>query len=123
MNHSCNPCCYSPQVGDVACLQVKTSKICFLFLTKPTDEKKLKEFYLTVYPGGVLWKKISVLMPEVKSDSGFARMFLNWFLGVVLIYSFLLEIGSLVFGGYLNTVIYLAVAAVSLFVVLRNISE
>ncbi len=62
-------------------------------------------------------------MPEVKSDSGFARMFLNWFLEVVLVYSFLLEIGSLIFGNYLNTVIYLVVAAVSLFVVLRNISE
>jgi solute:Na+ symporter, SSS family len=93
------------------------------FLTKPTDEEKLKEFYRTVHPGGVLWKKISVLMPEVESDSGFARMFLNWFLGVVLVYTSLFGIGSLIFGNYLNTVIYLAVAAVCLFVVLKNISE
>lgn len=93
------------------------------FLTKPTDTEKLKEFYRTVHPGGVLWKKISVLLPEVKGDSGFARMFLNWFLGVILVYSSLFGIGSLIFGFYLNAFIYLAVAAVSLFVVLENISS
>ena len=93
------------------------------FLTKPTDEEKLKEFYRTVYPGGVLWKKISVLLPEVKGDSGFARMFLNWFLGVILVYTSLFGIGSLIFGFYINALIYLSVAAVCLFVVLKNISR
>ena len=93
------------------------------FLTKPTDEEKLKEFYRTVHPGGVLWKKISILLPEVKGDSGFARMFLNWFLGVILVYTSLFEIGSLIFGFYLNALMYLTVAAVCLFIVLKNISE
>jgi len=93
------------------------------FLTKPTSEAKLKEFYRTVHPGGVLWKKISDQMPEVKGDSGFARMFLNWFLGVVLVYTSLFGIGSIIFGFYMNGFIYLAVAALSLFIVLRNISK
>ncbi|MFA7228725.1 MAG: sodium:solute symporter family protein [Melioribacteraceae bacterium] len=92
------------------------------FLTKPTSETKLKEFYRTVHPGGVLWKKISLQMPDVKSDTGFARMFLNWFLGVVLVYSSLFGIGSLIFGFYINAFIYLVIAAVCSYIVVRNIS-
>ncbi len=39
-------------------------------LTKPEREEKLKSFYSRVHPGGVGWKKIADLMPEVKGDSG-----------------------------------------------------
>lgn len=91
------------------------------FVTKPADKNKLIEFYRTVHPGGVLWKKISSELPEVKSDSGFAKMFLNWFLGVVLVYSSLFGIGSLIFGDVTNTIIYFVLGAVCLFVVLKNI--
>ena len=91
------------------------------YLTKPTDEKRLVEFYRIVHPGGILWKKISDTLPEVKSDTGFAKMFLNWFLGVVLVYSSLFGIGSLILGNFMSALIYFVVGAVCLIIVLKNI--
>jgi Na+/proline symporter len=93
------------------------------FLTKPTDEKKLREFYKQVHPSGILWKKISSTMPDAKSDTGFARMFLNWFLGVVVVYTSLFGIGSLILGAYINALTYLVITAVCLTIILRSISD
>lgn len=91
------------------------------FLTKPTEEKVLLDFYKRVYPGGALWKKISDQLPEVKSDSNFGKMFLSWALGVVLVYTSLFGIGSMIFGFYLNALLYFVVAAVCLIVILKNL--
>ncbi|MBI1937860.1 MAG: Na+:solute symporter [Ignavibacteriales bacterium] len=91
------------------------------FLTKPTDQKVLLDFYKRVYPGGALWKKISDQLPEVKSDSNFGKMFLSWALGVVLVYSSLFGIGSMIFGLYLNALLYFVVAAICLIVILKNL--
>lgn len=91
------------------------------FLTKPTEEKVLLDFYKRVYPGGALWKKISDKLPEVKSDSNFGKMFLSWVLGVILVYTSLFGIGSTIFGFYLNALLYFFVAAVCLFVIIKNL--
>ncbi len=93
------------------------------FLTKPTDEKVLFSFYEKIHPGGVLWKKISSRLPNVKSDVGFFRMFLNWLFGVALVYSMLLGIGSLIFSDYTSAIICLIVAVISIFVIYKNLSE
>ncbi|HPO55788.1 MAG TPA: Na+:solute symporter [Ignavibacteriaceae bacterium] len=93
------------------------------FLTKPTDEKTLVDFYTRIYPGGVLWKKISDKLPNVKSDTGFFKMFVNWFFGVVLVYSLLFGIGYLIFGSYINAVIALIAASVSVVVIYRNLAS
>lgn len=93
------------------------------FLTKPTDEKTLMDFYTRIYPGGVLWKKISDKLPNVKSDTGFFKMFVNWFFGVVLVYSLLFGIGYLIFGSYINAVIALIAASVSVVVIYRNLAS
>ncbi len=74
------------------------------FLTKPVNDDKLKEFYKKVYPGGILWKKISDQLPEIKTNTAFAGMFLSWFMGVVLVYSSLFAIGSLLFMNYTETI-------------------
>jgi len=93
------------------------------FLTKPTDEKTLMDFYTRIYPGGVLWKKISDKLPNVKSDTGFFKMFVNWFFGVVLVYSLLFGIGYLIFGSYINAVIALIAASVSVVVIYGNLAS
>ena len=97
--------------------------IIITFLTKPTDEKTLFDFYRKIHPGGVLWKKISILLPEVKSDSGFGKLFVNWLCGVVLVYSLLFGIGYLIFGNYTNVIIALVTGAISIFVIVRNLSN
>ncbi len=92
------------------------------FITKPTDENVLVEFYRRVYPGGKLWKKISDKVPELKVNQiGFGKMFLNWFMGVVLVYSSLFGIGSLILGDYSKSLLYIFLTLVSLMVILINL--
>jgi solute:Na+ symporter, SSS family len=90
------------------------------FLTKPTDDKVLESFYRKIHPGGVLWKKIAVKHPDIKSDTGFLAMFANWFAGVILVYSMLFGIGSLIFGDYLYALFYLAAAVAGMIVIYYN---
>lgn len=92
------------------------------FLTKPTDEKTLIDFYKRVYPGGKLWKRISDKLPEIKSDASFLSMFFNWFLGVVLVYSALFGIGSLIFKNFLAATIYFLAVIIAIYFISRNLS-
>ena len=93
------------------------------FLTKPTDEKTLFAFYRKVHPGGIGWKMISDKLPDVKSDSGFGLMFLNWFLGVILIYASLFGIGKLLFGDYLLAATFILLAIISGAIIYRNLGK
>ncbi len=91
------------------------------FLTKPTDESVLIEFYKKIYPGGKLWEPIASKIPEVKSKSNFKFMFLNWLLGVILVYTMLFGIGSLILHEFLNSLIYFSFAMISLIWILVNL--
>ncbi|MHC1736803.1 MAG: sodium:solute symporter family protein [Ignavibacteriaceae bacterium] len=93
------------------------------FLTKPTDEKVLLDFYTKIHPGGVLWKKISDKLPGVKGDRGFLGMFINWLFGVVLVYSLLFGIGYIIFGNYAKGIFSIITAAVSTLVIYYNLSR
>ncbi len=72
------------------------------FLTKPVPLDHLKKFYRKTHPGGIGWKYIEKMMPDVKGDSGFGHIFLDWLLGVVLVYSFLFGLGDILFAQYLR---------------------
>jgi hypothetical protein len=93
------------------------------FLTKPTDEKVLIEFYKRVHPGGKLWEPISSKLPEIKDNSNFVVMFVNWILGVILVYTSLFGIGSLILAEYTNALIYFAIALISILIILKNLSD
>jgi len=93
------------------------------YLTRPTDNEVLFSFYRKIHPGGVLWKKVSSQLPDVKSDSGFFAMFVNWFMGVLLVYSMLFGSGSFIFGDMKTTLICLVIAVVAVFVIYKNLSE
>lgn len=93
------------------------------FLTKPTDENVLIDFYKKVYPGGKLWEPISSKLPEIKAKSSFRLMFLNWLLGVILVYSTLFGIGSLILAELTNALIYFLVAIFSLIIISKNLSD
>src|SRR5690606_3523805 len=77
------------------------------WFTKPTDENVLKSFYKKIHPGGVMWEKISSQMPEIESDSGFFKLFINWLIGVILVYSILFGTGKLILGDYPGFFVYL----------------
>ena len=68
------------------------------FLTKPVAEERLIEFYRRVHPGGIGWRKIGRLVPDVPGDSAFAWLFLDWVCGVLLVYGVLFGIGKVIFG-------------------------
>jgi Na+/proline symporter len=93
------------------------------YLTKPTEEKTLIEFYRKIHPGGILWKKISSELPNVESDKGFLRMFMNWIFGVVLVYSILFGTGSLIFGNITSTLIYIFTAIISIIIIYKNLQH
>ena len=70
-----------------------------------------------------MWAKISSQLPEVESDSGFLKMFINWLIGVILVYSILFGTGKLILGDYTWFVIYLVVASISVFIIYIDLSK
>ena len=91
------------------------------FATRPVEERKLVEFYRRTYPGGPGWKHVAALVPEVKGEAAFGRLFVNWGLGIVVVYSFLFGLGELLFGGWPATVLILLVGAVAAAIIWRNL--
>ena len=67
------------------------------FLTKPVAEECLIQFYRRVHPGGIGWRKVEKMVPDVPGDSGFAWLFLDWVCGVLLVYGVLFGIGKVIF--------------------------
>jgi len=93
------------------------------FITKPTEDSKLRSFYKKVHPGGAGWKKISDMMPEVTPDSGYRLLFVNWAAGIVLVYSWLFGIGKIIFGDFIPALILLAIGLLAAMVIKRNFSK
>ncbi len=93
------------------------------FITKPTDEITLIEFYKKVYPGGRLWKRISDKLPEAPRQQNFISMFINWIAGVVLVYSSLFAIGKVILGDYSNSIIYFILMIISVIIISYNLSR
>jgi SSS family solute:Na+ symporter len=93
------------------------------YITKPTTDAKLESFYTKVHPGGIGWKKISDKMPHVKSDSGYFLLFINWFAGIVLVYSFLFGVGKIIFGETLVGFVFLFVGISAAFIIKRNFDK
>ncbi len=93
------------------------------FITKPTNEERLLEFYRRVHPGGFGWKKIAAKLPEITPDSGYGILFLDWFLGVVLLFSFLFGIGKIILGDYLTGFIYIIAGFIAGAVILKHVGH
>jgi hypothetical protein len=93
------------------------------FLTKPTSEEVLISFYRKIHPGGVMWKRVAIKIPDVEGDTGFLRSFINWLFGVILVYSFLFGTGKLIFGEIGFFIMYLIIAIISIYVIYRNLSR
>ncbi len=80
------------------------------FLTKPEEEAKLKSFYTKIHPGGIGWRKIAKQLPEVKGDTGYGRLFVNWFSGSLMLMFALFGIGKIIFAEYLTGILFIALA-------------
>ncbi len=93
------------------------------YLTAPTDEETLKRFYRQVHPGGIGWKPIAALLPDVQGDTGYGSLIRAWVSGIVLIYSALFGVGNLILGDVLIGAAYLAVALVAAWFISRILSR
>ena len=93
------------------------------FLTKPEKEEKLFSFYRKVHPGGVGWTKISDKLPDVESDKGFGRLFVNWFAGSLMVMLFLFGTGKIIFAEYLTGFTFIIIALISGVVIMYNLSK
>ncbi|MDX1702275.1 MAG: sodium:proline symporter, partial [Melioribacteraceae bacterium] len=93
------------------------------FITRPVDENKLVDFYKRTYPGGIGWRRISQGVTAVKSEMNFGRATLNWVLGIILVYSFLFGLGSLLFGFHVNLLIYAVLFVITSLIIYRNLNS
>ena len=93
------------------------------FLTGSTEEKVIADFYKKIHPGGIGWKKFKQKYPEVVQDTGYGKLFINWFSGVVLIYSVLYSTGKIIFGDYLVGFIGLSIGLISAIIIYFNIKN
>ncbi|MBN1155391.1 Na+:solute symporter [candidate division KSB1 bacterium] len=87
------------------------------FITKPVPRDTLIKFYKKVHPGGIGWRNFTKEFPDIKSDTGFGRLFLDWFCGVVLVYASLFGIGKIIFAEYLSGFIYLIIGLIAALVI------
>lgn len=81
------------------------------FATRPVDDQHLVAFYRRVHPGGVGWKRVEALAPDVQGDQDHGTLLSSWIAGVVLIYGALFGVGSLILGDILRAGIFGAVVA------------
>lgn len=83
------------------------------FITKPSTDKKLDEFYRKVHPGGPGWKPVGKRNPDVIQDTGLIALFYDWMAGVALVYLVLFGIGYWIFERPGSALICLAGALVA----------
>ena len=93
------------------------------FLTKPSEEEKLISFYKKVHPGGIGWRRIVSKTPETISDSGFGRLFLNWFCGCIMVLCALFGTGKIIFHEYTAGIIFIFTALLAGGVIYYNLSK
>lgn len=83
------------------------------FLTQPDSNELLDKFYRKVRPGGPGWKPFRDRHPDVEPDSNLGSLFVNWILGVAMVYLILFGIGHLLFLRPLYGILCLAGAALA----------
>ena len=87
------------------------------FVTKPVDKERLIEFYRRVQPGGTGWKRVKDMGGiEISSESLFP-LFVDWIIGIMLIYLSLFSIGKIILHEYLPGFIMLTLS-ILLFIIL-----
>ena len=93
------------------------------YVTQPVDHEHLVRFYRLIRPGGIGWRKYAREVPDVVADSGYGRLFLDWLLGVTLIYGALFGVGKLIFGSTTEGLTILAIGAVAAVLLYRDLAR
>jgi SSS family solute:Na+ symporter len=83
------------------------------YLTTPEPDAKLLEFYRRVRPGGIGWKRVAALAPEIPASRDGWHNLMDWLLGCLMVYMMLFGIGKLLLGSPGLGMLFLAVAALA----------
>jgi len=94
-----------------------------MYLTKPSEESKLTNFYRLIRPGGPGWRNMRLKHPEVKNDRGYGYLFLDWFLGIILVYMFLFGTGKIIFAEYMTGLIFISAGILSAVLIFVNLKK
>jgi solute:Na+ symporter, SSS family len=80
----------------ISTISVTAFWILITFLTKPSSEEKLKEFYRKIRPAGPFWRPIAEQITDevLGSKSNLRASFVSWICAVVTVYSMLLGVGK-----------------------------
>lgn len=94
-------------------------------MTSPEPAEKLIAFYRRVRPEGPGWTEIAheAGLAESHAQGRLSLQFVNWILGVALIYGSLFGIGKLIFKEWGTGLLYLLVAIVAGALISRNLSR
>ncbi len=92
------------------------------FLTAPEPAAVLDAFYRRVTPAGPGWAAMSRRTGIVSPDP-VAPNFLNWLLGMVLVYGVLYGLGQIFFGGIVRAVLAFVIAVIAGYGVSRNLAR
>ena len=93
------------------------------FVTSPEPMSKLISFYKRVRPAGSGWRPVATAagLEERKGEIG--PNLLNWFLGILLVYSTLFAIGEFIFGTWASTLLLIALAVISGLIMVWNLNR
>lgn len=92
-------------------------------LTSPVKQEKLTSFYRKVHPGGSGWKKIAEQNADIIQDSGYKKLFINWFTGIFMVLTALFGTGKIIFAEYGSGFIYIVLALVAGLFISYNLTE
>jgi Na+/proline symporter len=93
------------------------------YLTKPEPDEILIPFYRKVRPSAAMWGPIPTKVPDVLPQKDGLFNLSNWLFGCVLIYMALFGFGKLIFGEMLLGSAFLLIAAISFWMIYRNLSK
>jgi SSS family solute:Na+ symporter len=93
------------------------------YFTKPTEIDHLDKFFIRIHPGGWGWKRFAKRFPEIKVDSGYSKLFVNWIAGIIIIYSFLYATGKIIFAEYFSGTFGLLACVLAIIVIYRNFDK
>ncbi|MGD1844863.1 MAG: sodium:solute symporter family protein [Salibacteraceae bacterium] len=92
------------------------STVCWLiatFITPPTDDATLEEFYRRVRPAGS-WKKIRQVTGLDAADGNTSWLILAWLSGIFLTYSVLFALGKTIFAMWMEAGIWSGCSVISM---------
>lgn len=93
------------------------------YISNPTDETVLRNFFMKIRPGGAGWKVYSRKYPDVKIDKGYFLLMIDWILGILMVYMILFGIGNIIFSDYISGTMFLAIGLFSGYIIFRNFNR